>query len=178
MAIVIVIVILAFAFFVFLGKDLQKKELKIKDDLNQLKMNVEDFIPIGAYVGGHVDQDEVVNGCHFISKENSFIFYQWLDKTNLPIEKFSIKKNNIKSITVEDVSSIEKSITLGRVLLVGVFALAWQKKKKNDLFFIIINWNDGKFNHSTTFSFEGVNSSLNANSSRNKLIKLINELPQ
>jgi hypothetical protein len=43
----------------------------------------------------------------------------------------AIELSTISNISIEDASSIDKKVTLGRVLLVGVFALAWRKSKKN-----------------------------------------------
>jgi hypothetical protein len=66
---------------------------------------------------------------------------------------------------------MEKRITLGRVLLVGIFALAWRKKKKNELAFVTIEWKE-KFENSTIFSFEGQEAMQKANTARNELIKM------
>ena len=96
----------------------------------------------------------------------SFSFFYFFYRT--------IVIENIKNITVEDASSIEKKITVGRLLLVGVFALAWRKKKTNELAFVVTEWNDGKFDHSTTFSFEGKEAMTKANTARNSLIKMCN----
>lgn len=76
----------------------------------------------------------------------------------------------VSDITIEDASSIEKKITVGRIFLVGIFALGWRKKKKNELAFLVIEWKKGKFEHFTTFSFEGKEAFQNANTARNKLI--------
>ena len=62
------------------------------------------------------------------------------------------------------------------IFLVGIFALGWRKKKKNELAFLIIEWKKGKFENSTIFSFEGKEAFQNANTSRNKLISFYEEL--
>ena len=40
----------------------------------------------------------------------------------------TIPIDSIKSINIEDASSFNKKLSLGRVMLVGVFALAWKKE--------------------------------------------------
>lgn len=48
-----------------------------------------------------------------------------------------------------------------------------EEKEKNELAYLTIEWNDGKFDHETIFEFEGVGSMQNANTARNKLIKTV-----
>ena len=78
----------------------------------------------------------------------------------------------ITSINVEDGSSIEKRVTLGRVLLVGVFALAWKKNKKNSLALLVIGWNDGKFDQETIFQYTGDDAISKANNAKIKIQQL------
>lgn len=77
----------------------------------------------------------------------------------------------INSITIEDQTTMDKKVTLGRVLLVGLFALAWKKNKKLEAAYIIINWKIGKFGNETYFKIDGSGSISNANTIRNQLIK-------
>jgi len=84
-----------------------------------------------------------------------------------------ISNDSITNIVIEDSSTIEKRVSFGRVFLVGIFALAWQKKKKNELAYLIIEWNDGRFDHETMFQFEGKDAMTKANTARNKLIAQI-----
>lgn len=83
---------------------------------------------------------------------------------------FEISKAEITDISVEDQSTIEKKITVGRLLLVGIFAFAWKKKKTNELFFLVITFNDGKFNHNVVFQSDGKDSRDKCNTARNNLI--------
>lgn len=57
------------------------------------------------------------------------------------------------------------------MILVGVFAFAWKKKKKNEIAFVEIDWKKGKFNNETMFCFEGENAVQRANKARNGIIK-------
>jgi hypothetical protein len=47
-------------------------------------------------------------------------------------------------------------------------------KKKNEIMELSINWNDGRFEHTTLFSFENNDAMQNVNIARNGLIRLIN----
>lgn len=85
-----------------------------------------------------------------------------------------INGSDIIDIYVEDKSTIEKRVTLGRVLLVGIFALAWQKKKKENHYYVVIEWKEGeRFTNETVFEFEGNNAAATAHNFRNFLIKEI-----
>ena len=125
-----------------------------------------------SYAGGHPDVDNNFNSVAYVFEDENLKFYTMPISYEMPTFKFSIKKDDMKNISLEDASTIENRVTLGRVLLVGVFALAWRKKKKNELAFVVIDWNDGKFDHSTTFSFEGTDAAQQANAFRNALISL------
>lgn len=51
-------------------------------------------------------------------------------------------KSDIINISVEDQTTIEKRIGFKRLLLVGIFAIAWRKKQTNPLSFLIIEYKD------------------------------------
>jgi hypothetical protein len=128
----------------------------------------DNLIKVGSYVGGHPKIDDFIKISSIYKKEPNLI----ITDTRLiyPEYKGEIPIDKIKSILLEDSSTIENKITLGRVLLVGIFALAWRKKKKNELAFVTIDWTDGNFEHSTIFSFEGKDAMQTANTTRNRLI--------
>jgi hypothetical protein len=132
-----------------------------------------ELIQVGAYVGGHPDIDDFCSSCVIYSREGKLNICKLEGDLNLPKDLAFICTSDIADIVVEDSSSIERKVTLGRVFLVGVFALAWKKKKKNEVGFITIEWNDGKFNHSTVFSTEGKDALQKVNTVRNKLYRLI-----
>lgn len=93
---------------------------------------------------------------------------------DLTLKKLAeIPTKSIQKIEVEDQSSFEKRISLTRVALVGVLALVWQKKKKNELAYLTIHWNDGRLEHETLFQFEGMQALNMANTAKNQLIKLL-----
>lgn len=59
---------------------------------------------------------------------------------NTDQEKFYLNKNDIQSISIEDQSTIETRIGFKRLLLVGLFAFAWKKRKNHPLSFLIFTY--------------------------------------
>ncbi|MEI6143739.1 MAG: hypothetical protein WCP85_30955 [Mariniphaga sp.] len=149
---------------------------QVKENEQSLKSKGFDLsakIVTGKYVGGHPKIDNVLESTIIFPKDEYLQIMAYPSGiTSMPVTKGIISIEKIKNITIEDNTSLEKRITAGRLLLVGVFALAWKKKKKNESAFLIIEWQDGKFGHETTFEFEGKGSMQNANTARNKLIEI------
>ncbi len=53
-----------------------------------------------------------------------------------------INRKDILNIYVEDDTTIESRVGIKRMLLVGIFAFAWKKRKKNPLGFLVIEYKD------------------------------------
>lgn len=157
--------------FVILVISSEKETAKAKAVLAKKGLDFSDFKFVGKYVGGHPDFDKEIMRVSVKDSPDVLLFYDQISQFSMPYHRFDISKNQIKGISIEDASSIEKKLTVGRLFLVGVFAFAWKKKKKNELAFVVIDWNDGKFDHSTTFAIEGKDAFRQANSVRNQLIK-------
>jgi len=166
------ILLIGFIFAVIAGIWQGESNLKKKNQgLKKMGLDPNQIFRVGKYVGGHPDIDKVIELCSIYKKNDSLLICE-PNYNLLPATKARIPLTSIKNITIEDSSSIDKKVTLGRVLLIGVFALAWRKNKKDEHAFISIDWNDGKFDHSTLFSFEGKDAMQKANISRNKLIQM------
>jgi hypothetical protein len=154
--------LIVFAFIIIFGAISSSKEQdKTNRRLKTQGLSSSDFKKTNAtYVSGHQD----INGNFpFVvyRKDNEYLrFYSRTSEISMPISKFKI---SIKNISIEDATSIESKVTVGRLLLVGVFAFAWKKKKKNELAFTTIEWNDGRFDHTTIFNFEGKDATQKAN---------------
>jgi len=148
------------------------KDKKDKERMKKAGIDSTNFIEVGAYVGGHPSIDNNIQHCK-VYKKNEDLIIADSSKSLYPVYKGSIPLISIKEILIEDAATIENKVTLGRVFLVGIFALAWRKKKKNELSFVTIQWTNERFNHSTIFSFEGSNAMQTANSVRNRLIRVI-----
>jgi len=161
-------------FIVSLVNSIRNTE-KTNKSLSNKGINFNNFIDCGTYIAGHPSLNDGFNSCHVLPKDCSLKLYHRPFISDMPTFKAEIPFDKIKDISIEDSSTIEKKITLGRVLLVGVFALAWKKNKKKNHAYLSIDWYDGRFNHSTLFSFEDENAMSSANKARNSLI---NSLPK
>ena len=147
---------------------------KVEESLNQRGLKVSDYKKCGTYVGGHPDIDKTIEGIAIRKQFNKLEINEFPNDLKLPTSIAYIPIDKIIDIKVEDASSIERRLTVGRLLLVGIFAFAWKKKKKNELAFVTIEWKE-KFEHDTVFSFEGKEAMQNANTSSNQLIKFCEE---
>lgn len=169
--IVIIVIVLIAGFIIYGSKQLKENE-KL---LTEKGFDISKRITTDKYIGGHPDLDETIINTTVFPK-NDFLVILEESKVNISVEKAElakIEKSLINNIIVEDKSTIEKRVTVGRLLAVGVFALAFRKKEKNEVAFITIEWNDGKFDHETIFEFNGTDAMQNANTARNKMIREI-----
>jgi hypothetical protein len=166
--IVICAVVILFTLLIISGKKSAKKSLELGYDYTQK-------IILGNYISGHPEIDKSCKKVNLIPKDGKLdlLYMPVSEQALVPVYLGSLSPELITNITVEDQSTFERRITLTRVALVGVFALLWKKKKKNELAYLTLFWNDGKFDHETLFEFEGINSIENANTSRNQLIKIL-----
>lgn len=169
LVIIILVIILLIIGFVTSTNE----EKRIKNALTEKGYDLNCFIKSGSYIGGHPEIDDKIDRSSiYVSDDYIKIFngQMFIGSYNV---MGKIPKNKVTDIKIEDSSTFEKRVTLGRVLLVGIFALAWKKNKKQDNVFLIIEWNDGRFNHNTAFGFFNKEAVDSANKLRNKLIKLL-----
>ena len=160
----IVILLLAFAVICFViaffAKRNQNKLQSEGFDRKQMIINVK-------YACGHPDLNSP--GFYNIGTKDKNVFLLNF-RANIVAQ---INGAEIKNIIVEDETTFTKKVTLTRMALVGIFAFALKKKEKNELAYLTIQWNDGRFDHETVFEYEGNGSLQKANSDRNKLIKAV-----
>lgn len=170
---VVIILVVVVVLFIIALTSSTKNEKKTTEVLKSRGQSQADFKRVGRYVGGHPNQNEEILRMTVRDAGEDLYFYKHFGEVGMPYFRFEIKKASIRNITIEDASTIEKRVTLGRLVLVGVFALAWRKKEKNEVAFVVIEWNDGRFDHNTTFIHEGTNAMMVANKTRNMLISMI-----
>jgi hypothetical protein len=160
---------------VLLGVSGTKDVKHVEDHLKTKGLKPTNFKKCGNYVGGHPSLDKPIVGTAILRSDDVLKIYEFPFSTKVPkYMAADIPIAAIKNIQVEDASSLDKKVTLGRVLLVGVFALAWKKKKKNELAFVTIEWKD-RFEHQTVFSFEGKLAMQSANTARNSIISILKD---
>ena len=136
-----------------------------------LGINPKSFFNTGRYTCGHPDLDKPIEKTEMALKDGDIqIFSSGAD--TVPIYQSKIPIDKIKNITIEDASMVQRRVTVGRMLAVGIFAFAWKKKKVDEISYLIIEWNDGKFDHETIFEFTEKGAVQKSNEARNKLIKI------
>lgn len=171
-----ILIFLIVLFFLW-GHSENKKQVVVNEDLKQKGYDSNLAISTETYVAGHPNINNRKSATViFRSKENLEIFaYPMVERSGIPSKLAVIPCNGVKNIVIEDQTTIEKRISATRLLLAGPFALAWKKAKKNELAILIIEWNDGRFDHETMFEFTGASAMSKANSSRNYLINHLNK---
>lgn len=166
--VLVVVIIILWA----VGSNGEKQAKEIQGKLQQQGINNADFIDMGMYASGHPNLDKSIEGMKAVAKDGNLDLYEYPYQFKMPEKKAEIPIAAISNITVEDASTLERKITIGRMILVGVFAFAWRKKKKNEMAFVEIDWKSGKFDNETLFCFQGKDAMQKANTARNALIKV------
>lgn len=172
--VIFLVLVVLFLVLAIWGDDAQKKnEPRIKGLLDAMGISTADVLFKSKYVSGHPDMDTSGIDISFLIKDNSIGLYFIPSGLMMsdPIKHGSIPVASIKNIIAEDKTTVEKRVTVGRLLMTGVFALAWKKKKVTEAAYLIIEWNDGRFDHETIFEFSGAGAMQAANTARNALIK-------
>lgn len=175
--IIALLIVGVFIFFgILLNESQSSRHKKILLFFHNSGFDKDSKIITGRYLAGHPNIDDSVNKTLIYLKKDDPTLYFFKDNDDFdpPTELGSIPTESITDIVAEDKSTMEKRVTVGRLLLVGIFAFAWKKKKVNESAFLIIEWNKGKFKNETIFEFEGRNAMSSANTVRNRLIEIVN----
>ncbi|MFM9026796.1 MAG: hypothetical protein ACKOQ6_02220 [Bacteroidota bacterium] len=162
---IIIILILFIAFYIPWSSGETKK--------NEQKLTVQGYrsssrIETAKYIAGHpyIHKEEPLtviypkNGQLILMRESPL-------KETTRLGKIEI--SSIRSIAVEDRTTVERRVTLTRALLLGIFALAWQKKKTHECAYLVIEWVVGLEVHETMFEFEGPSARLRAGKAKGLL---------
>jgi len=123
------------------------------------------------YIAGHPSLNAPIQKTVIFFTDTSLDIF---DSSTLTQRKVAtILKEDVTNILIEDKTTIERRVTVARLLLTGIFAFALKKKQVNELAYLIIEWNEGRFKHETIFEFEGKDSMEKANTARNSLIRVL-----
>jgi len=152
----------------FANKSTKKNDAIRKEALKNLGFDSVDLFGGGMYSGGHPDIDQPGSG-QMATRDGHIIIFS-ADQLN-PSIIGKIPMMKITNILVEDATTTSKRVSVGRLLAVGVFALAWKKKDVKEECFMVIEWNDGRFAHESIFKFSGDGATTRCNEVRNKLMK-------
>lgn len=131
----------------------------------------EDLLNSGTYVSGHPKLDNSFKNTKLLLEPTVVKIFN-VEEHGF-IERAQIEKNLITNVVMEDSSTIQNRVTVGRLLLTGIFAFAWKKKTKQECAYLIIEWNQQQFKNETIFEFEGTGSIQRANTLRNKFINYL-----
>lgn len=169
------IAILVIIIFVIVGNnDLNKGKMndeKLRSDGFSVNMKID----TGKYIAGHPQLDNSIKLTSIFPKGDWLYIFEYPEgqSINMPLHKAGIQMNSINNVLAEDYTSIERKVTVGRMLLVGLFAFAIKKKKINELAYLTIEWKEGRFSHETYFEFEGKDAMQKENKARNSFIKTL-----
>ena len=163
----IIVFLIFFLFCVFMAFYSFKNKKRNQKRLKDLGYNKKDLVVNLKYACGHPEFDKP--GLYNLGIRQKNIYF-----LNFKCDELArIESDKIKNILVEDQTTFEKKVTLARMAMIGIFAFALKKHKKNELAYLTISWNDGRFDHDTVFEFQGVGSMVKANKIRNRIIKEI-----
>lgn len=124
-----IIIIIALVLFVIVGRNGANKQKENNAKLVELGYSLESKIETGKYVAGHPDINDSISKTSIFPRGNKLEIM--LEKPlELPTKMGEIETRFIRNILAEDQSTVEKRVTAGRLLMTGIFAFAWKKKKK------------------------------------------------
>lgn len=161
----ILFVLLVIAGFISNAKNAEATKEKLK-----LLQSI-DSINVGKSITGleNVSTSDLSITCAI--SEDSFIF---LRQNGEALGR--IPRNSINKIVVDDKSQITQHVTVGRVLALGIFALAAPKTSKQLSFYLLIDWtNEEGIVENTVFEFSGANSNILANEALTTLKKYVHQ---
>lgn len=103
------------------------------------KLPISEF---GNYIQGIPNEN--YEGAIILLPTNEGLEISTVNILNLTFERslLNLKKHEIIDFSVEDQTTIESKVTISRMLLVGLFALAWRARKSNPMAFILIKYKD------------------------------------
>jgi len=123
---------------------------------------MEKKIDCGTYLTG-LDHPKQVDFVNAITENGEIVF------TRGRREIGRLKIASIKSVVVDDKSTIEKHITATRLLAIGIFALALKKKQKHKEHALVIEHETG----AVAFEFTGPGCQIRANAANAGLQRIL-----
>lgn len=166
--IVIVLIVLVAIF--------SKSQKQHEEEARKKGIAIDQKVDTGKYIAGHPEIDNATKATCIIPSNDKIDIYHYEHVFDMgkPFFMASINTSTIENILVEDATEIERKVTVGRLLAVGIFAFAFKAAKKHELAYLTIQWKEGKFNHETYFEFTGKDAMQKANTARNRIIKFVN----
>jgi len=170
-----VIAIIVFVVLIILVALLFRKEKKIEDSQEQLSFKTTQKFPT-QYISGHPEIKEAEYVYLVKEADEIKIIERKLYQESLPYATLAIiPYNTITSVEVEDQSAMEKKFSLGRFMLIGVYAFAWLKKEPKETGYLVIKWKDVLGEHATIFKNEEKGALKDVALARNAILHWIQE---
>ena len=131
------------------GMKKQKEAKKLQESKKQ-ELGISKTFDAGKYITGHSKITTPNLDVQMYFKDD-IIFI--IDNSPNLKELGQIPLKEVTNVSVEDASTVEKRITATRLLTIGIFAFAAKKNEKKEMYYLTINWKDGKFDQETIFEF-------------------------
>lgn len=172
----ITIAVLAFVSLAVYGQHLKVKNARrIAGALSRAGIDTSEILFTAAYLCGHPKIDALQDSVSVLLSGAEFEIWR------LPagFDGFdpeclgAIPALGLINALVEDQTTVEHRVTVGRMLAVGLFAIAWRKQKKTESAYLTLEWSDGRFQHETVFAFTGAGAMQAANTARNAVLRVV-----
>lgn len=158
-----VIITLSILFFMlWLAGDDTKQKVQGERELLRL---VKDPLSNVKYLTGHPNLDH--SDCFNIEVQDYKLIFFGLDDEFVA----AINGQFITEISVCDKSVLQERVTLGRVALLGLWALAAPKREKIAICHLVITWQDEHSTRQTAFEYNGYEPLLRADRARDTLVR-------
>lgn len=129
--------------------------------------------PTSSFIGGHPQFTEPTLFTTMLAHNKSIHVFKYdrlLNKALQPL-LFEIPLADIEDIEILDQTTMERRITVGRMLMVGVFAFAWKKKKINTCIYLNLVWNYKGIKYETIFENTEPNAIEAFNKAKNYIVE-------
>lgn len=170
------IALLAFVGFALYGQYLKNKNAsRISVALSAAGIDTSEILFTAAYLGGHPDIDEAQPRVSVLVSGTDFEIWRLpagFDGFH-PQRIGAIPALRLINAAAEDRTTVERRVTVARMLAVGLFALAWRKRQKIESAYLTLEWSDGRFQHETVFEFSGGGAMQAANKARNSVLRAV-----
>jgi hypothetical protein len=160
-----------FSVFYFLLLSHLRRVLK-KRNMRSNLIKKYNLLDLGTLIHGHPDVD---NNCEIClgSVDNNNLILNKAYKDNV-INIAYIPKEAIANISVLDQTTFENTETwMRQSYIFKKYTIAFHNKIEHTLVYLIIKWNDGRFDHETVFAYSNSDAMNTANKVRNILIRML-----
>lgn len=176
MWIFITIAVLAFVAIAVYGQYLKVKNARrISGAISRAGIDTSEILFSAAYLCGHPKIDAPQDSVSVLLSGAEFEIWRLpsgFDGFD-PEHLGAIPALGLINALVEDQTTVEHRVTVGRMLAVGLFALAWRKQKKTESAYLTLEWSDGRFQHEAVFAFTGAGAMQAANTARNAVLRVV-----